>query len=77
LHAGSDFFVIEEMESGEADVGDFFFTKRDRLTRCKAWRVFDVGWRHSRCRCASPKRKAQPCGSQRWYGDLGYSLPFS
>jgi hypothetical protein len=49
LHAGGDFLVVEEMEGGEADVGYLFFAERDRLPRCKARYMFDVGWRHSRC----------------------------
>jgi hypothetical protein len=31
LHAATDVFIVEEMEGGEADVGEFFFTERDHL----------------------------------------------
>jgi len=49
LHASNNVFVVEEMEGGEADVGHFFFTERDRLTRCKVRRQWYVGCRNGRC----------------------------
>lgn len=47
LDEAGDVFVVEEMEGGKADVGDFFFTEHNRLTRCKVWRLY-VGW-YGRC----------------------------
>jgi hypothetical protein len=33
LHAGAEGFMIDEMEGGEADVGEFFFTEGHHLAR--------------------------------------------
>ena len=35
LHAAANFFLIEDMERGETDVGYFFLTERDCLIRCE------------------------------------------
>jgi hypothetical protein len=75
LNAAGDAFVVEEMEGSEADVGDFFFTERDRLTRRKVRRLWYVGCRYG-CQRTPRQRKSQPGGAQRRYRAFGQSLPF-
>ena len=52
LHAGAERFTIDEMEGGEADVGEFFFAERRDLTRREA-RSLNVCGGYGCCRCAS------------------------
>jgi hypothetical protein len=48
-----DEFVVEEMEGGEADVGNFLFTERDHHARSEIPPLLNVTGRYGRCRCAS------------------------
>jgi hypothetical protein len=75
LHAGGGvFFVVEEMESGEADVGEFLFIEGDR--EAKSWNrsLLEVAGRYSRCCCAPRYRKSQSGDSERRDGGFHYSL---
>jgi hypothetical protein len=45
LHAFAEVFTVDEMEGGEADVGEFFFTERRHLTRHEV-RSLNIGRRH-------------------------------
>jgi hypothetical protein len=54
LHAAKEiFFVVEETEGSEADVGNFLFTERDHHARSEIPPLLNVTGRYSRCRCAS------------------------
>jgi hypothetical protein len=53
LHAAANFFLIEDMERGETDVGYFFLTERDCLIRCERRCLRHVRRRYGRCRRAS------------------------
>jgi hypothetical protein len=46
LHGVAYIFLVEEMEGREADVGDFFFTERDRVARHKVQFLRRVRGRH-------------------------------
>src|SRR6202051_3541709 len=49
-------FLVEEIERGKTDVGEFFFTEhRDRLARREVIRL-NVRGRHGRCGCATHQR---------------------
>jgi hypothetical protein len=76
LHAATDVFLVEEMEGGEADVGNFFVTKRDHLARRKVRPLLNIARWYDRSRCASRQRKSQSGSSQRRYGGFDYSLLF-
>ena len=53
LHAAANFFLIEDMERGETDVGYFFLTKRDCLIRCEGRCLRHVRRRYGRrCRAS-------------------------
>jgi hypothetical protein len=68
-------FLVEQIERGQTDVGEFFFTEhRDRLARREVIRL-NVRGRHGRCGCAPHQRKTQPGGPHRRYGGLGRTLP--
>src|SRR5262245_56303865 len=45
-HAATDIFIVDEMESGEADVGEFFFTERHHRARREARPLLKVARRH-------------------------------
>jgi hypothetical protein len=53
LHTDADVFLVEEMEGGETDVGDFFVTERDHLARRKVRPLLNVARRYDRSRCTS------------------------
>jgi len=53
LHAAANFFLIEDMERGETDVGYFFLTERDCLIRCEGRCLRHVRRRYGRCCRAS------------------------
>jgi hypothetical protein len=53
LYAAPDVFLVEEMESGEADVRKFLFIERDYRARCKIRPRLNVRRRYDRCRCAA------------------------
>ncbi len=68
-------FLVEQVERGQTDVGEFFFTEhRDRLARREVIRL-NVRRRHGRCGCAPHQRKTQPGCPQRRSGGLGRTLP--
>src|SRR5262245_19746293 len=45
-HAATDVFLVDEMEGGEANVGEFFFTERRHLVRREARPLLNVARRH-------------------------------
>ena len=45
-HAAADVFLVEEMEGGEADVGELFFSERRHLIRREARPLLNVARRH-------------------------------
>jgi hypothetical protein len=45
--------LVEDIERRQADVGDFFFTEGDLMTRCNVWQWLHIRCRHGRCGCAS------------------------
>jgi hypothetical protein len=45
--------LVEDVERRQADVGDFFFTEGDLMTRCNVWQWLHIRCRHGRCGCAS------------------------
>jgi hypothetical protein len=53
LHADAEVFLVEEMESGETDVGDFFVAERDHLARDIVRFLLNVACRYDRSRCTS------------------------
>ena len=71
---GSRVFLVEQVERGETDVGDFFFAKRERLSRRIVRGLLHVRGRHSRCGCAAYQRESQSGGTQCGHGGFGYTL---
>ena len=52
LHAAlgrCSIFLIENIERGQTDVGDFFFTKREFVTQSDGWRLGCVRRRRDCC----------------------------
>jgi hypothetical protein len=49
LHFAADFFLIEEMERSETDVGHFFLAERHCLVRHEVGRLRHVRCRYGRC----------------------------
>ena len=49
LHAVANFFLIEDIERGETNVGYFFLTERDCLIRCEGRCLRHVRRRYGRC----------------------------
>jgi hypothetical protein len=50
LNAGTAaVFFVEEVERRQADVGDFFLTKDERLVRLEARFLRSIQSRHGRC----------------------------
>jgi hypothetical protein len=47
-------FLVEQIERGQADVGDFFFAEHERLGWREISRLLHVRCRHSRRGCAAP-----------------------
>jgi D-serine deaminase-like pyridoxal phosphate-dependent protein len=45
-HAATDVFIVDEMEGGEADVGEFFFIERHHRARREARPLLNVARRH-------------------------------
>jgi hypothetical protein len=68
--------LVEQVERREADVGDFFFTQRDRLRRHEAQFLRRISGRGGRCRGTSRKTKSQTRSTQRRHGGFNNSLPF-
>jgi hypothetical protein len=64
LDAAANVFLVEEMERGQADVGDFLVAERDGLGRHVVRRLLQIRRRHRRCRCASHQRQSQSRGPQ-------------
>jgi hypothetical protein len=40
------FFIVGEMEGGEADVGEFFFAERGELAGREVRPMLNLAWRH-------------------------------
>jgi hypothetical protein len=62
LHAilgSSRVFLVEHIERRQADVGDFFLTERECLTRRHVQRLWRVRYRSDRCGCTPDQRKSQ------------------
>jgi hypothetical protein len=75
LHAcGGVFFVVEEMEGGETDVGEFLFIEGNREAKSGNRPLLEVTGRYGRCRCAPRHRKSQSGDSQRRNGGFHYAL---
>jgi hypothetical protein len=55
-------FLVKKMERGQADVGDFFFAKHERLRRREVCRLLHVRGRHRRSGRAPRQRKSQTDG---------------
>ena len=53
LHVAANFFLIEEMESSETDVGQFFFTERDLVIGHEVQFLWRIHGRYGRCGSAS------------------------
>ena len=45
-HAATDVFIVDEMEGGEADVGELFFTERHHRATREALPLLNVARRH-------------------------------
>jgi len=75
LHGVACVFLVEEMEGREADIGDFFFTERDRVAWHKVQFLRGVRGRHCGSGCASHEPKSQSGGTQRGRSDLCQTLP--
>ena len=75
LRTGSAVLLVEQMEGGKADVGDFFFTEQDALGRREIQFLHRVGRRHGRCRCASSERECQSGSAQCRDCGFGHALP--
>ncbi len=67
--------LVEQMEGGETDVGDLFFTEQDALGRREIQFLHRVGRRHGRCRRASSERECQSGSAQCRDGGFGHALP--
>jgi hypothetical protein len=55
LYAAASFrgvLLVEDIERGQADVGDFLFTEGDLVTRCNVWQRLHI-CRQGRRGCAS------------------------
>ena len=68
-------FLVEEMESGERDVGDFFFTEQDALGRREIEFLCGVRSRYSCCRSATRERKCQSGSAKCRNCGFGHTLP--
>jgi hypothetical protein len=75
LSAGSAVLLVEQMERGETDVGDFFFTEQDALGRREIQFLRCVRTRQSRCRGASSERECQSGSAQCRDCGFGHTLP--
>jgi len=53
LHAAAEFFFVEKLEGGEADVGKLFFAERDHHAGSEIPPLLNVSGRYGRCVCAS------------------------
>jgi hypothetical protein len=59
LNAAAGVLFVEDVERGEADVGDFFLAKRDLMAKAYRRRLCHISCRHGRCRCTAHHRKCQ------------------
>jgi hypothetical protein len=59
LNAAAGVFLVEDVERGEADVGDFFLTKRDLMAEAHRRRLRHISCWYGRCRCTAYHRKCQ------------------
>jgi hypothetical protein len=67
--------LVEQMEGGETDVGDFFFTEQDALGRREIQFLCGVRRRQRRCRSASRERECQSGSAQHRDCGFGHTLP--
>jgi hypothetical protein len=74
LHAA--LLLVEQMERGEAHIGDFLVTKRDRLRRHEAQFLRRIGDWIGGCGGASRKTESQTRSAQRRHGGFSNSLRF-
>ncbi len=75
LRTGRALFLVEQMESGETDVGDFFFTEQDALGRGEIQFLCCVRSRQRGCRCSSSERECQSGSAQCRDCGFGHTLP--
>jgi len=75
LHCAARLFV-EQVEGGEAHVGDFFLAQGDRLRRHEAQFLRRICGRVGCCGGASRQAKGQTRSAQRRHGGFNNSLPF-
>ena len=67
--------LVEQVEGGEAHVGDFFLTQRDRLRRDEAPLLRRICGRIGCCGGASRQAKSQTRSAQHRHGGFNNSLP--
>jgi hypothetical protein len=75
LRTCSAVLLVEQMEGGETDVGDLFFTEQDALGRREIQFLCCVRSRQRRCRCGSSERECQSGSAQRRDCGFGHTLP--
>jgi hypothetical protein len=56
-------FLVKNVKRRQADIGNFFFTERDLVTRCKARRPRLILRRRNRRGCAAHQRERQSGGA--------------
>jgi hypothetical protein len=67
LHHAADrsgILLIEGVECRQTDVGEFFDTEREFVTRCNIRRLRNVRYRRDGCGCSAHQRKSQTSGPQ-------------
>ncbi|MGV7219660.1 hypothetical protein [Bradyrhizobium sp. UFLA05-112] len=68
--------IVEEMEGGEAHVGEFFLAQRGHVVRREVRSLWCIASRYGGRRRASCQRKRQTGYSERRYRGFGHSLLF-
>src|SRR5262249_3262968 len=68
LHAAAKVFPIEEMKSGEGDVGHFLFAKNEAVIGRGIVRLRNTGSGHRGCGCTTHKGKTYSGGTQCHHG---------
>ena len=74
LDAGSDVFLVEQVERRQADVGDFFFAECDGLRRSVLLSLRRVCCRNGGCGCTPYQRESQSGCTQSGHSGLGHTL---
>ena len=64
LNSGTGVFFVEDVESGQAHVRDFFLTEQDWVAHCGVWRRRIQG----RLSGGAARKRQQACGAQRGHG---------